>query len=310
MLKKMPFPQTTQQIYDLTDDDIKKFAALLKTTGLRPPLPKQDSQDDRNHAVQNKLVRDDFICHFPHLWSIYSISGEGWQTWSYNTRKLDGKICLYTKKLGHILNKLAEFNDNELTKNFVERIAENLRTDVGKATKLLQKFHIFTKTPSTSRSQILIIPTIEECVSDLLKGVDDFAVAFYREECVSLADKPYISGFADGVIVITNKRNGEKDLIIVEYDGIVKTPDRLLARQSRYLNVDLNHDRFEIGGEEFENVKSIDLICGNNKDILREKMREKLYAVFIKREAIPTTAICLANIEGMQDVLLYKGLFQ
>jgi|GEM_PF-4406149 len=304
----MPFPQTEEEIYEL-NDDIRIFFELLKAEGLLPPLSKQDSRCNK-HQEQPQSVRD--FLKYTFKWRLLSIDDKGYAYWEevVNTNEeLDKKICLYTKKLGHILNKLAQFGNNELTKNFVERIAENLGVDAEQASKLLQEFHIFTKTPTTSRSQSSVISDIQQCVSDVLRDVSGFQYGYYSEGCVSLIDKPYISGFADGIIVITNEVSREKSLIIVEYDGIEKTQDQLSARKDRYLNVDLNKDRFVINGEIFDGIKSVDVICGNSKD----QLRKELYDVVTERKAIPKTAFWISGTIMPNNVVnngLYKGPFQ
>ncbi len=301
--KREPFPQTKQDILDLKANNVTIFSKLLETKELRRPLPKRDGQYNQCQE-QSKSVRDALISLFCDVrWSHLSTDINGWQVWSYDDKELDDKICLYTKKLGHILNKLAEFNDDELTKHFVERIAEQLKKPTAETSKLLQEFHIFTKTPSTSRSQSSVILAIEQCVSDFFRNVSGFQYYCYSEGCVSLVGKPYISGYADGIIEFTKKVSGEKYLIFVEYDGIGKTPDQLSARKSRYSNFNLDYNRLVIDGEELENVKSVDIICGNREDILKEK----LYAVFIERKEIPGTVFWLLD---MQNVFLPEGLFK
>ena len=226
-------------------------------------------------------------------WCHLSTDKNGWQVWSYDDKELDEKICLYTKELGHILNKLGEFNDNELTKHFVERIAEQLKTTPKETSKLLQKFHEFTKTPSTSRSQSSAILAIEKWVSDVLRDVSGLQYDCYPEACVSIVGKPYISGYADGIVVIKDDRIENTKLFIVEYDGIAKTPDQLSARESRYLNVDLNNERFLINGEELGKVKIVKMVCGNSESELKELLR----AAVIETEAIPRTVLWLARCD-------------
>ena len=301
----MPFPYTQRAIDEIREKDIEKFAKLLTTKGLLPPLPKRDGQYNKCQE-QPKSVRDALINLFCYdvRWHNLSTDKNGW-VWSYDDKELDDKICLYTKKLGHILNKLAEFNDDELTKHFVERIAEQLKKTPAETSKLLQEFHIFTKTPSTSRSQSSVILAIEQCVSDVLRDVSGLQYDYYSEGCVYLVGKPYISGYADGIFVIKDGIGNAK-LFIVEYDGIAKAPDQLSARKYRYLNVKLDrvdHDRFVINGKELENVKSVDIICGDSKDMLKKK----LYAVFIERKAIPGTVFWLSD---MQNVFLPEGFFK
>lgn len=214
------------------------------------------------------------------------------QVRSYDDKKLDEKICLYTKELGHILNILAKFKDDELTKHFVKRIAEQLKKTPEETSKLLQEFHIFTKTPSTSRSQSSAILAIEQWVSDVLRHVSGIECNFYPEACVSLVGKPYISGYADGIVVIKDGIGNTK-LFIVEYDGIAKTPDQLSARESRYLNVDLNNERFLINGEELGKVKIVKMVCGNSEP----ELNNLLLAAVIETEAIPRTVLWLAGCE-------------
>ena len=293
----MTFPKKEQDIHGLPVYDITIFSKLLTTQGLLRPLPKRDGQYNKCQE-QPKSVRDALINLFCYdvRWRNLSTDKNGW-VWSYDDKELDDKICLYTKKLGHILNKLAEFNDDELTKHFVERIAEQLKKTPAETSKLLQEFHIFTKTPSTSRSQSSAILAIKQCVSDFFRNVSGFQYYCYSEGCVSLVGKPYISGYADGIIEFTKKVSGEKYLIFVEYDGIGKTPDQLSARESRYLNFNLDradHDQLVIDGKELENVKSVDIICGNREYILKEK----LYAVFIEKKEIPGTVFWLLDMQN------------
>ena len=288
----MKFPQTQQDIHGLPVYDITVFFKLLKTEGLLRPLPQRNGKYPKCQE-QPKTVRDaliNLLCDA--RWFHLSTDKNGLQVWSYDDKKLDDKICLYTKELGHILNKLAEFKDDELTKHFVKRIAEQLQTTPEETSKLLRKFHEFTQTPSTSRSQSSAIFAIEQWVSDVLRDVSGLQYDFYPEACVSLVGKPYISGYADGIIVIKDGIGNTK-LFIVEYDGIAKTPDQLSARESRYLNVDLNNERFLINGEELGKVKIVKMVCGNSESELKELLR----AAVIETEAIPGTVFWLALCE-------------
>ena len=282
----MNFPQTKQDILDLKANEITKLSELLKTPGLLRPLPQRNGKypkcQEQPNAVRNALKN-----------LLFSTDKNGLQVRSYDDKKLDEKICLYTKELGHILNILAKFKDDELTKHFVKRIAEQLKKTPEETSKLLQEFHIFTKTPSTSRSQSSAILAIEQCVSDFFRNVSGFQYYCYSEGCVSLVGKPYISGYADGIIEFTKKVSGEKYLIFVEYDGIAKTPDQLSARESRYLNVDLNNERFLINGEELGKVKIVKMVCGNSEP----ELNNLLLAAVIETEAIPRTVLWLAGCE-------------
>ena len=103
-----------------------------------------------------------------------------------------------------------EFNDNELTKNFVERIAERLRVNEVEALQLLQVFHIFTKTPSASKKQV---SATEELFKEINKdnnnclfgrgedGSFPFIMYYHDEICLAVKNYPYVTN-PDGIIIM------------------------------------------------------------------------------------------------------------
>ena len=281
----MPFPYTQRAIDEISEKDIEKFAKLLTTKGLLPPLPKRDLQD--KYRKQPQSVIDYLISTFGDKgWYHFSTDKNGWQKWLYDTAKLDDKICLYTKKLGHILNKLAEFNDNELTEHFVERIAEQLQKTSEETSELLQKFHIFTKTPSPNIKQFEAIEKLfEEIQQDynscFFQGSSAYVSYYSSEVCIAPKGYPYVT-IPDGVIVINIQSNNY--LYIIEHDMQIQNKLTIIKRKKR----DERHSGLQGCGinfyafysrsghydidrhEEIEKIHSVHIVSGDKNELLEE----------------------------------------
>ena len=256
----MPFPRTKKKLRKFFDDEasMNMFCIILQLYDLnllQPPRSKQQIESDGYYAQQSPEAIDAIKKLFPHN--------------NADVQNHDQIIHVEIIKCGHILNLLSELNDKELEKSFIEEMAKKLGRSTEETKWLLQQFHVFTKTPTTSKAQEFVINNLFFHFEEIFQD----NASYHKELCIAIKGRPYLLGPVDGAVLI---RNGQGcKLIIIEYDGRKKSEEEIEKRNRRLLNmmdseesiiIDINSDEIMITG--------VELFCGKDEKSIKDQFKK------------------------------------
>ncbi len=279
----MPFPQTKKEVENFINNDknIKKFASLLVAHGMGMISPKSsqlttDSFIDQPLDVKDYLANTIFYNN-PYIWKCNCSSSESWN-WSYDHKEINREIHFQTIKLSHILNKLAEFNDQQLELEFIKKVAEQFGENIEKTRKSLQDFHMFVKTPTISKSQSDAVDYIEKEFARkyFSKEYPHLEVSFYSESFILSPEKCFVYGSPDLTCVVYDKKKEETYLFLIEFDGFTKTSKRIEQREARFKSM-IGKEGVIIDNKSCKGeVIGIEFICSADKKELSDNFLSAL----------------------------------
>jgi hypothetical protein len=205
---------------------------------------------------------------------------------SFNSERCDIEF----KRLGHILNKLAELQDPKLTDEFLEKVTQKFneitktQRESQKISDLLRNFHMFiTKTPTESQQQKKTVKGVQQYIRNNVSDPAEFV--FYGEVFLYSEDDPFVLGTIDGAVLIPCEENKYR-LIILEYDGgIGKTRSDKNDRIKKYAEGALGKISFTAPGiEKYRyftttfDVSSVEVVSIQRKDYIPEDRLNELLA--------------------------------
>ncbi len=265
----MPFPQTKQQILNFVNDpqNISNIVTMIRAYALYSDFKSPSlKMVEKPYPDQPEHVRELFE-------SLLELHPK-YQT-PYGQRYLLNKeIYMIMIELSHVLDKLAEFNDKVLERQFVTKIAENREGSVATAAELLQDLHMFTKTQTVSESQFLTTLDIALKINTFTHP--DLEISHCFERFILGVDRCFAVGSADLICVLCNKKNNDTFLIVAEYDGVLKSDEKKRRREASYKSLIGDSitigDSAIIGDQCYETkLKGLQVVSGKNYQELFDK---------------------------------------
>ncbi len=207
---------------------------------------------------------------------------------------MDWRVYYETLKLGHTLNKLAEFNDKELEDWFVNEIATRLNKTTEETRRLLQEFHIFTKTETASIGQTKAVNSIfkmckdkfNEILSEYKFDPNNFKYTFFSNQPVLPVGRCCSPGYPDCICLFCHKQKPEEVFVIIaEYDGIPKTQAQKEQREKRWQS--LLGFAVKIDSQELEGtVSSVSIVDGRSEPEMSKNFFNALRCVICKEDLL------------------------